>query len=254
MLSRRTFLKTCLSTAAALTVGMPPGRLPTAQALSTADIPVLAYHRIGDTEGHLTIRPEKFEEDLTRIREMGYETISLDVFRNFLNDSNTPMPAKPIMITFDDGYLDNFLNAYPILRKHQMTASFYIITSLVGQDDRLAVGHIREMSAGGMAIGSHTVSHRALGDMSREEATNELILSRAYLEGMLQKPVEFVAYPKGSFNGSTGPLAYTAGYCGGFSIQPGTCNRNTNPFILRRIPVFSYDRDIERTMIKRGGI
>ena len=254
MVSRRRFLKNCIISAAALSVCAPMSRLSVVGALSSTDIPVLAYHRIGDTIGHLTTRPDKFEEDLTRLQEMGYETISLDTFRKFLVDSNTEMPTKPIMITFDDGYLDNFLNAYPLLRKYGMTASFYIITSLVGEEDRLAVGHIREMAANGMSIGSHTVSHRSLGEMGPEEATNELVLSRAYLEGMLQRSVEFVAYPKGSYNGSTGPLAYGAGYCGGFSIQPGTCTRNTNPFVLRRIPIFSYDRDIQMTMIKRGRV
>ena len=252
--SRRRVLKNFITATAARAVSGSVSKLSVVGALSSADIPVLAYHRIGDTQGHLTIRPDKFEEDLVRLREMEYETISLDMFRKFLIDSNTDMPVKPIMITFDDGYLDNFMNAYPLLRKYGMTASFYIITSLVGEEDRLAVGHIREMAANGMSIGSHTVSHRALGDMNPEEATNELVLSRAYLEGMLQKPVEFVAYPKGSFNGSTGPLAYSAGYCGGFSILPGTCTRNTNPYVLRRIPVFSYDRDIQMTMIKRGRV
>lgn len=254
MVSRRKFIKNCIASAAALSVGLPVTKLAVVGALSSADIPVLAYHRIGDTEGHLTIRPEKFEEDLIRLGEMGYETISLDTFRKFLIDSNCEMPLKPIIITFDDGYLDNYLNAFPLLRKYGMTASFYIITSLVGEEDRLAVGHIREMAANGMSIGSHTVSHRSLGEMGPEEATSELVLSRAYLEGMLQKPVEFVAYPKGSYNGATGPLAFSAGYCGGFSIQPGTCTRNTNPFLLRRIPVFSYDRDIQMTMIKRGRV
>ena len=254
MFTRRKFIKNCIASAAALSVGTYMSSLSVVGALPNADIPVLVYHRIGDTEGHLTVRPDKFEEDLARLKELNYQTISLDTFRKFLIDSNTEMPQKPIMISFDDGYLDNYMNAYPSLRKYGMTAAFYIITSLVGEDDRLAVGHIREMAANGMSIGSHTVSHRPLGEMGPEEAQNELLISRAYLEGMLQKPVEFVAYPKGSYNGATGPLAYGAGYSGGFSIQPGTCTKNTNPFVLLRIPVFSYDRDIRATMIKRGRV
>ena len=254
MITRRRFIKNCIATAAAFGIGNAISPLSVVDAVSSSDIPVLLYHRIGDTEGHLTISPEKFESDLIRLRELGYETISLDIFRKFLIDSNTEMPQNPIMISFDDGYLDNFMNAYPLLRKYGMTAAFYIITSMVGAEDRLAVGHIREMAANGMSIGSHTVSHRMLGEMGKEEAQNELILSRNYLEGMLQKPVEFIAYPKGSFNGQTGPVAYESGYRGGFSIMPGTCTRDTNPFVLRRIPVFSFDGDIRRTMIKRGRV
>ena len=254
MITRRRFIKNCIATAAAVGIGTSFSPLAVVDAVSSTDIPVLLYHRIGDTEGHLTISPEKFEMDLARLRELDYEAISLDTFRKFLIDSNTEMPQKPIMISFDDGYLDNFLNAYPLLRKYGMTAAFYVITSLVGAEDRLAVGHIREMAANGMSIGSHTVSHRALGDMGKEEAENELLLSRSYLEGVLQKPVEFIAYPKGSYNGQTGPLAYESGYRGGFSVMPGTCTRDTNPFVLRRIPIFSYDGDIRRTMIKRGRV
>ena len=254
MLTRRRFIKNCIATAAAFGIGASLSPMSVVDAVSSSDIPVLLYHRIGDTEGHLTISPEKFETDLAKLRELGYTTISLSTFRSFLIDSNVEMPAKPIMLSFDDGYLDNFMNAYPLLRKYGMTATFYIITSMVGEEDRLAVGHIREMASNGMSIGSHTVSHRMLGDMGKEEAENELVLSRNYLEGMLQKPVEFVAYPKGSYNGETGPLAYESGYRGGFSITPGTCTRNTNPFVLRRIPIFSYDGDIRRTMIKRGRV
>lgn len=252
MLTRRHFIKNCIATAAACGFVASLSPLSVVEAVSSQKIPVLLYHRIGDTEGHLTISPEKFETDLARLRELGYETIPMDTFRKFLIDSNTEMPPKPIMISFDDGYLDNFLFAYPLLRKYGMTAAFYVITSMVGEEDRLAAGHIREMSAKGMSIGSHTVSHRALGDMGREEAENELSLSRNYLEGLLQKKVDFVAYPKGSYNGETGPLAYGVGYNGAFSIMPGTCTRDTNPFVLRRIPVFSFDGDIRRTMIKRG--
>ena len=207
MLTRRRFIKNCLATTAAFGIGTSLSPLSVVDAVPSKDIPVLLYHRVGDTEGHLTIRPEKFEADLARLRELDYQTISMDTFRKFLVDSNAEMPAKPIMISFDDGYLDNFMNAYPLLRKYGMTAAFYIITCLVGEEDRLAAGHIREMSAKGMSIGSHTVSHRALGDMGKEEAENELLLSRNYLEGLLQKQVDFVAYPKGSFNGDTGPLA-----------------------------------------------
>ena len=216
------------------------------------DIPVLLYHRIGDTEGPLTISSKKFETDLLRLRNMGYTTIPLDTFRNYLSDPEIELPAKPIMISFDDGYLDNFMNAYLLLRKYDMTAAFYIITSLVGEEDRLAAEHIREMAQSGMSIGSHTVNHRTLGDMAYAEAESELVLSRAYLEGLLQRSVDFVAYPKGSYNGETIDAANEAGYAGGFTVIPGACSRNTNPYALKRIPEFSFDGDVRRTMAKYG--
>ena len=216
------------------------------------DIPVLLYHRIGDTEGHLTITPEKFELDLANVREMGFTTITLEAFNRFLADPETELPAKPILISFDDGYLDNFMNAYLSLRKYGMTAAFFIITGMIGEEDRLAAGHIREMAANGMSFGSHTVSHRALGEMAREYAESELILSKAYLEGLLQKSIDFVAYPKGSFNPETGSIACEAGYSGGFSIIPGTCTSETYHYDLKRIPQFSFDGDLRRKMRRFG--
>jgi peptidoglycan/xylan/chitin deacetylase (PgdA/CDA1 family) len=254
MLTRRSFIKNCVATVAAMGLSEMLVTPQVAQAIENADIPVLLYHRIGDTEGHLTISPDKFARDLSRLREMGYDTISLETFRKYEVDPETPLPEKPIMISFDDGYLDNYLNAYLILRQFGMTAAFYIITSLVGEEDRLAAGHIREMATNGMSIGSHTVSHRQLGEMGVEEAANEMSLSRLYLEGLLQKPVQYIAYPKGSYNEFTGKVANESGYNGGFSILPGTCSRTTNPYVLRRIPVFSFDGDIGRTMAKRGRV
>ena len=223
-----------------------------ANAGNNFDIPVILYHRIGDTEGPLTISPKKFESDLMRLQEMGYSTITLDIFRSLLSHTEIELPEKPIMISFDDGYLDNFMNAYPILRKYGMSAAFYIITSMIGGEDRLAAGHIREMAANGMSVGSHTVSHRALGEMVYEEAENEMVLSRAYLEGLLQRTVDFISYPKGRYNQETEAAAGEAGYVGGFSIIPGTCSRNTNPYVLKRIPKFSFDGDIRLTMAKYG--
>ncbi len=251
MLTRRRFLTNAILSAASIGISACFSSLPVARAADEVDIPVLLYHRIGNAAEHLTITPDKFAADLSRLREMGYETISLEKFRQFRLDPETPLPENPVLITFDDGYLDNYLNAYSILRKYGMTAAFFVITGMVGEEDRLTAGNIREMAANGMSIGSHTVSHRPLGDMEVEEAANEMSFSRLYLEGLLQQPVRYIAYPKGSFNESTAHIANEAAYWGGFSVMTGTCSRETNPYVLRRIPVFSYDGNVGRAMEKR---
>ena len=252
MLSRRTFLQKCMLTTIAMGMTGPLSFGRRAQASGESDIPVLLYHRVGDTKGHMTVTPKRFATDLGNLKNMGFSTINLDLFRRYLADPETPLPENPLMISFDDGYLDNFLNAYPILRDYGMTAAFYIITGMVGEEDRLTSDHIREMAANGMSIGSHTVSHRALGELETEEAAAELSLSRLYLEGLLQRPVNFVAYPKGSYNEFTAKLANESAYNGGFSVEYGTCAHTSNPYALRRIPIFSFDREIKQTMLKRG--
>jgi peptidoglycan/xylan/chitin deacetylase (PgdA/CDA1 family) len=252
MFSRRSFLQKCFVTT--ITMGMA-GMLPfhrLGQAASTTDIPVLLYHRVGDGQGHMTVSPERFSADLLKLKSMGFTTITLDLFRRYMADPEIPLPENPLMISFDDGYRDNFLNAYPILRDFGMTAAFYIITGMVGEEDRLTSAHIREMAANGMSIGSHTVSHRELGKLNNEEASAEMSLSRLYLEGLLQQPVSFIAYPKGSYNEFTAKLANESAYNGGFSVEYGTCTQSSNPYALRRIPVFSFDREIKQTMLKRG--
>ena len=252
MLSRRRFLHKCLFTTMAMGVSGSSFFGSRARAATDTDIPVLLYHRVGDTQGHMTVSPKRFATDLANLKDMGFSTISLELFRRYLADPEIPLPENPLMISFDDGYLDNFLNAYPLLREYGMTAAFYIITGMVGEDDRLTSAHIREMAANGMSIGSHTVSHRDLGEMDVEEAANEMSLSRLYLEGLLQRPVNFIAYPKGGYNEFTAKIANEAAYNGGFSVEYGTCTRTSNPYALRRIPIFSFDREIKQTMLKRG--
>ena len=252
MLTRRSFIKACAASAwaaAAMSVASPS---VLASGNFNRNVPVLLYHRIGEAKGPLTITREKFEADLQCLQKYGYTTISLDTFRGFLHGADAALPAKPVVITFDDGYLDNFMNAYLLLRKYDMTAAFFIITGLVGEYDRLAVGHIREMAAHGMSIGSHTVNHRDLGDMVYAEAESELALSKAYLEGVLQRSVDFVAYPEGSFNGETGAAACEAGYLGGFTVVPGPCSHRTNPYLLNRIPEFNFSGGVWRTMAAYG--
>ena len=252
MISRRNFLQKLLLTTATMGMSGTPAFFRQAWASGDHDIPVLLYHRIGDAVGHMTVSPKRFATDLSNLNAMGFTTITLDLFRRYLLDPETPLPENPLMISFDDGYIDNFVTAYPLLREYGMTAAFYIITGMVGEEDRLTPGYIREMAANGMSIGSHTVTHRELGEMDAEEAASEMSLSRLYLEGLLQRSVNFIAYPKGSYNEFTAKIANEAAYNGGFSVEYGTCSHTSNPYALRRIPIFSFDREIKQTMLKRG--
>lgn len=252
MLSRRSFLSKIMVSTLALEVFGSSYWNQWAHAARDADIPVLLYHRVGETQGSMTVTTKRFAKDLSELRKMGFTTITLDLFRQYMADPETPLPENPLMLSFDDGYLDNFTHAYPLLREQGMTAAFYIITGMVGEENRLTSAHIQEMATKGMSIGSHTVSHRELGMMGAEEAANEMSLSRLYLEGLLQRPVNFIAYPKGSYNEFTAKIANEAAYNGGFSISYGTCSHTCNPYALKRIPIFSFDREIKQTMLKRG--
>jgi len=215
-------------------------------------IPILLYHRVGSETDALTITTERFQRDMATLSEDGYNTLTLDQLGQYLQgNSNQSLPKKPIMITFDDGYLDNYTNAFPILQKYSMKASFYIITGMVGQNNRLTASQIREMETAGMTFGSHTITHRPLAELNTEEATTELTKSKLDLEEILGKSVKFIAYPCGSYTAETIKIAHEAGYSGGFSVRPGFATF-TNNMAIRRIPIFHYDRSISYVLLRKG--
>ncbi|MCX7780542.1 MAG: polysaccharide deacetylase family protein [Negativicutes bacterium] len=250
MLSRRRFIKLCASTAAVWSIGASVSRLIVESAAPA--VPALLYHRVGYGRDHFTVSPERFAADLAFLVKRGYQAISLDAFQNFILDRDVKLPEKPVLITFDDGYLDNYQNAFPILKWYGMTASFFVITGMLWEQERLAPQHIVEMAEAGMSFGSHTVTHRSLSELAEEEALSELADSKVTLESILGTEITFVAYPKGSYNQRTIRLASQLGYVGGFSTINGRCYKDTPDFILRRIPIFGFDRDLARVMAERG--
>ena len=254
MISRRNFIKICASTVAGLGLTKYLLQMPTSSGAQNRQIPVLAYHRVGYTRDNLTVTPERLKEDFRILQEEGYCTISLEQFQNFLDDRNIDMPAKPILITFDDGYLDNFQNAYPILKSCGMIATFFIITDMLWMDDRLNPERIFEMAQGGMSFGSHTVTHRALGQLTWDEIKDELINSKATLESVVGRTVNAIAYPRGSYNKNVIMIADNVGYKTGFTVREGICVKESPDFELRRIPIFKYDGDISSVIAERGGI
>lgn len=254
MISRRFFIKICASAMAGISLSKYLLQMPTSSGAPNRQIPVLAYHRVGYTRDSLTVSPERLKADFRMLQQEGYCTISLEQFQNFQDDRNIDMPDKPILITFDDGYLDNYQNAYPILKKYGMIATFFIIADMLWTDDRLNPERILEMAQGGMSFGSHTVTHRALGQLTWDEIKDELINSKAVLESVLGRTVTAVAYPRGSYNKNVMMIADNVGYKTGFTVREGICTKSSPNFELRRIPVFKYDGDIADVLAERGGV
>jgi peptidoglycan/xylan/chitin deacetylase (PgdA/CDA1 family) len=247
LISRRQFLKLCLNTTIAATF------LPsTLVAGAERSIPVIVYHRVGYTEGQLTITPERFAADLKSLAEAGYRTISIKQFYKFIEGNETELPGQPVLITFDDGYRDNYENAFPVLQRYSMAATFFVITGMVDTAERVTSSQIMEMAHYGMSIGSHTVSHRSLAELSTEEALRELTMSRDQLADILGKKVEFFAYPRGAYTSETISCVKEAGYVGAFTVRQGRCLKQSPHYTLRRIPVFRSDDDILQIIAARG--
>jgi peptidoglycan/xylan/chitin deacetylase (PgdA/CDA1 family) len=190
-------------------------------------IPVLIYHSISIPTGKvpdpkLYISPHQFEDQLAKIIELGFTPVRVSDWINAL-DNKTILPKKPILLTFDDGYVDNYLNAYPILKKHKAKATFFVIANDIStKPGFMNWSELRELEQSGLIdVESHTLHHVHLGDVSPDTAKMELINSKQKLENELKKQILAVAYPYGSHTEKTKEIVKQSGYRLAFSTHWG---------------------------------
>lgn len=196
-------------------------------------IPILMYHHIRDFNDptdpigeNLSVSPINFARELDYIVSQGYKTITFDAV--LANN----VPAKPVILTFDDGY-DNFYQfAYPELKKRGMVAVSYVITGKIG-GLYMTETQIKDVSANGFEIGSHTISHPDLSVISVEKARSEIFSSKQILENMIGKTVVSFCYPSGKYNAETIDLVKEAGYQYAVTTKSGTADFQS-PFELKR--------------------
>jgi len=198
-------------------------------------VPILAYHQVSEADDIYSVTAMQFEEQMSYLQEKGYTAISLEELFDFY-EGKMSLPDKPIIITFDDGYEDNFLAALPIMEKYNMRSTVFIITGLVGTPDYLSWQQIAAMQASHTEIGSHTVSHIALGDSSPEQQRREIATSKAILEKYVGT-VKFFAYPYGQFTAITQQILREAGYLGACSGIAGLNSKGVDVYALKRVNV-----------------
>lgn len=200
-------------------------------------VPVICYHSITEDKskrGPIVIPKEIFKDQLKTIKDQGYITLTMAQLSAYLYE-NKPIPEKSVVITFDDGYKDNYTEAFPILKELNMTGTIFVISSFIDRDGCLSKDEIKEMSDYGIDIESHTVSHNKLSSMSYEVQLRELKDSKQTIESITNKPVIAIAYPEGKYNNNTKKAVSEAGYTMGFTIERGYADRKDNPAQLNRI-------------------
>jgi peptidoglycan/xylan/chitin deacetylase (PgdA/CDA1 family) len=178
---------------------------------------VLLYHRIarvGDPPDPLCVSPEQFEAQMRYLAETGFTT--------HVAGAPAPRAGKHVAITFDDGYLDTYAVAFPILARHGLTATVFLVSGCVGANSDawgpptpvplLSWSQAEEMSRYGISLQSHTRTHPDLVRCSDAEALVELAGSRAEIEDHVGRAVDALAYPFGSFDARIADLAAQAGY------------------------------------------
>lgn len=241
-------MKKLLLLAALLCLLVSPARA--ADTESGVKIPVLNYHKVADVHIALSIPPDEFARQLQYLADNHYSSVTLDELYAALHEG-AALPPNPVMITFDDGYDDNYSAAFPLLQTYGYRAVIFVITDLMGRPGYLTWEQAKEMSDSGLVeIASHTVSHNALTERSDEQIRYEMTKSKQLIEEHLGNQVSFIAYPTGSFNLHVASLIKEAGYRGAFTIRFGNVDRASNLFALERIPIFQTD-DTFRSFLER---
>ena len=232
--------------------------------VQTVKIPVLIYHHINNHPGDIvTVTPEIFSAQMKYLFDEGYETLSVRELMRFIVGEYAPS-AKAVLITFDDGWLDNYLFAVPLLQHYNLKSTHFLITGRVdavniSENVRQTPDHesckklIQCGLAGEVVLGwdlvieldreplfeffSHTVSHRRCASLTTDELIIELEVSKKTLEAQLGKPCDYLCWPYGSYSQSALECAAQIGYKGTFSTIDGFCTRGSDPFLVNRIEV-----------------
>jgi len=234
-----------------LTTGLTNKSTPTTGVTATADtatvpkvnrdlsIPILYYHSIKSVQkSELCMPPDKFEKQIAYLSQHGYHSVTLTQLYDFFY-GNGQLPEKPIVITFDDDYKDNYTTAFPILKKYSFSATVFVITSNVEHSENLSWSQLKDLTRNGWLVESHTVSHYDLTKLDSRKLAQELNDSKTSLEKHLGTKVDFFAYPSGQFNENVEKAVKNAGYLMAFTTQRGWANRAMNPLLIHRVYCFA---------------
>ncbi|MFA6850169.1 MAG: polysaccharide deacetylase family protein [Selenomonadaceae bacterium] len=200
---------------------------------------VLNYHKIDNMNISLSVLPKDFDQQMAYLKKNNYHTITPNELYDSLNNG-TELPENPVILTFDDGYRDNYTYAYPILKKYGFKGTIFVITSFMDvQPNYITWEQAKEMEADGtIDIESHTVDHKSMTGLSDDQLRDELVLSKREIEQRLGKQVNFMAYPTGTYNLHIAQFVKEAGYKGAFTIKYGNVDKASNVYALERVPIF----------------
>lgn len=208
--------------------------------VSEFQIPILMYHYIRDASGEdelgkgLSVHPDNLDKQMNWLKENDYEAVKLADLADEELQAVSKIYAKkkkPVIITFDDGYLDAYTQAFPVLKKYALTGTFFVIRSSVGKDDSFYMNQaqIDELASANMEIGSHTLSHPDLTKISIDDARTQIEESK--------QNAEVFCYPAGRFNDEIAKLVEELGYKAAVTTNFGYASIESDLFKLRRVRI-----------------
>jgi peptidoglycan/xylan/chitin deacetylase (PgdA/CDA1 family) len=221
----------------------------------TYGTPILMYHAIGSSHEEVSpyIMPaDRFARQMTWLRKMGYRPIPLKEFLACRQDHHL-VPVGSVIITFDDGYIDNYTHAYPVLREQNIPATIFLVSGYIGLKNKwdgqnqlvdrqlLSWSQIQEMLEQGVEFGAHTCTHPLLTAIPSATAEEEITLSRRQLQKTLGESVDLFAYPYGEFDPSIQSMVQQAGFAAACSVDAGLNTLITPVFSLRRTEIWGTD-------------
>lgn len=199
-------------------------------------VPILMYHYVSELPADaddirigLTVTPALFRAHMTYLQQQGYTTISLYDLDDALMQGKV-LPPKPVVLTFDDSYIDHYVNVFPILREFGFTATFFVITGLVDAhaSDYMTWAQIKEMAVAGMSMESHTKNHVDLRDRGYDFLVYELLGSLQSLASYTGYESHMFAYPVGRYDDMTLSVLEQMPIWRAVTTQPGLLHTTDN--------------------------
>ncbi|MBZ9626275.1 polysaccharide deacetylase family protein [Clostridium sp. FP2] len=201
-------------------------------------IPVLMYHKlttISAKQDGLVVLQSAFRSQMNYLKTHGYNTISLDQFYDNLS-KGTALPNKPVLITFDDGYVNNYTLAYPILKANKQKATVFMISKDIDTNPgSMTSKQLKEMDANGFRVENHTNKHENLPTLSYTNQLATITKTKQVLEKLLGRKVVYLAYPYGAYNSSAIKAAKAAGCNLGVTTDAGLTSNEDKPYEINRI-------------------
>jgi peptidoglycan/xylan/chitin deacetylase (PgdA/CDA1 family) len=218
---------------------IPPAGAPA----HSVRVPVLTYHRVAPLKPgappitvDLTVDPANFAAELATLHDHGYHTVTQSRLFDALYRGGS-LPSKPILISVDDGYVDDVTRILPELKRWHMVATFFVITGRFTMPGFLTADQVRQLDAAGMDVGDHTASHVDLRLASAERLQAETSGSRRALQRTLGHFVYAFAYPFGAHNDAVVSAVRKAGFTLAYTTAGGVTESTTAPLTMPRLHI-----------------
>lgn len=201
-------------------------------------LPIVMYHKIDNNANvsKLSVSPDGFRRQMEFLKRRGYNVVKLEDIPDLVN--RKAIRYKTIAVTFDDGYENNYTEAYPILKEFGIPATIFISPALIGTEGYLTWAQVIEMSESGViSIGSHTMNHTWLPGLAEQRLQNEVVDSKRAIESHIRKKIDAFSYPLGGFDDHVKDKVIKAGYKIAVATNPGKDYPKHDLFAMKRIRI-----------------